>query len=192
MMFYYLRSTTFSSDPLRTVLQQSRVIVIFSAFIFSSSTLISWMLEGWEDTPVPRTHSPLAVWAFKTPSSSDGLLPVLVVRTLTASLPWPDKGFWVLKMQRENYWRLITVLFTWEVKVNSFKFLLFTIFKGFLQVIEDVFGTVDNYFLVLFEHLCQLFLIFCDTRKILQSSIVILQEEQDCQILDSYCLWFIQ
>ena len=85
----YFSLTTTDSAPLVTVLQQSRVIVIFWVFILLSSTLMLWMLDAMLHTPVPRTHSPAEFWAVHESSSPSESL-FSSAKTLALSVPWPN------------------------------------------------------------------------------------------------------
>ena len=172
-----------TSAPLETSLQQSRVIVIFSAFILLSSTLISWTLVSTATIPVPITHCPVELRASRATSSSPSLSLCSLffpIKTLILSFPWPDtvslNTFWYLTVY-------VYILDTWKMKVNSFKFLLLEILKDFPYVFEDIFWTVDHYFFVFFQHLFEFFFIIHNTRKIIQMSIVVTEEKQDCQVL---------
>ena len=77
------------------------------------------------------------------------------------------------------YWMYVT----WEVEVNSFKFLLFEFSDYFFQVFEDIFWAGIDTFGVFIKHLFQLFFVIYDPRKISQWTIVFLQKKQDGQIL---------
>ena len=71
--------------------------------------------------------------------------------------------------------------FTWEVEVNSFKFLFSLIYMidQILQAIENIFWVVDGFFFVLFENLCKFFFVNLNTIKGWQS-FVVLVENKDC------------